>query len=311
MDFAALRRKYGSVFITSITNGQIVPWKPLKMGEFLEYSELFQTGKYARATLEDEIFKKCVVDELMISRMSRFPAGIISSVVSDILKNSGPETIRELNYGLGMSRLKARQALHETASIIAQAFPAYTLEQIYDFEYPVFLLRLAQAESKLLRLGILQEGITFEDPEVLEEAQTQAPSPAKTEHKRPAASELADMIERRTNTEYKRTPRTIITDSEVTGSESLLLGHEKEDQVLLRNEMLEDAKTIYKDYFNQLEEGRDVDIQSPEVRLMAANKRAELNKSAFDTAVKQKQKEEKELLENIAKAKKRKAAKNK
>ena len=75
--------------------------------------------------------------------------------------------------------------------------------------------------------------------------------------------------------------------------------------------MLEDAKTIYKGYFDQLDEGSEVDIQSPEERLQAANKRAELNKSAFDTAVKQKQKEEKELLENIAKAKKRKAAKNK
>ncbi len=311
MDFAALRRKYGSVFVTAITNGQTIPWKPLNMAEFLEYSELFQSEKYARATLEDEIFKKCVVDELMVDRMSRFPAGIITSVVSDILKNSGPETIPELNYGLGISRVKARQALHETASLIAQAFPAYTLEQVYELEYPVFLLRLAQAEAKLLRLGVLQEGITFEDPQAVQ--QEQAPTPEKVEHRRPQASELADMIERRTGTEYNRTQRqkTIITNSEVTGSESLLLGHEKEDQLLLRNEMLEDAKTIYKGYFDQLDEGSEVDIQSPEERLQAANKRAELNKSAFDTAVKQKQKEEKELLENIAKAKKRKAAKNK
>ena len=308
MNVARLRRKYGSVFVTSITNGQVIPWKPLTLGEFLDYSELFESQKYSRATIEDEIFRKCVVDNLMVERMSRFTAGIISTVASDILRNSGPETIPELNMGLGLSRLKARQAIHETVPLIAQAFPAYKLEELYELDYATFLLRLAQAESKLLRLGILQESITFEDPQA--EEQEELASEPEEQSTRPSISEIADMLEKQNGTQAKKS-KTIITASEVTGTQSLLLGHEKEDQILLRGEMLEDAKDIYKDYFDQMEKGKDVDIQSPNERLNAASKRAELNKSAFDTAVKQKQKQEKELLENIAKAKKRKAAKNK
>ena len=158
-----------------------------------------------------------------------------------------------------------------------------------------------------MRLGILQESITFEDPRKEEEANE--PTEQKETFTRPSVSEIADMLEKQNGSQGNRS-QTVITASEETGTQSLLLGHEKEDQVLLRNDMLEDAKNIFGDYFKQMEVGEDVNIQSPDERLNAASKRAELNKSAFDTAVKQKQQQDKEVLENIAKAKQRKAAKN-
>jgi len=310
MNLARLRREYGNVYITTFPDGQMFPWKQLTIGEFLDYTEMFQNQKYARASIENEIFKKCIVDELLIERMDRFPAGTVFSVVNDILKNSGPETIPELNYGLALSRMKASEAVHETVSLIAQAFPAYKLEDIYNFEYPVFLLRLAQAEAKLLRLGILMEPVIFEEPVTKEMQEMQESQAEEKPHIRPDISAIADRIE-----ESRRRPqsnsKTIISASDITGSESTLLGHEKEDQVLLRQEMVEEAGSIYSEYITQMNKGQDIDIKSPTERLEAADKRAALNKAAFDSAVKQKQASEKQLLENIAKARERKAAKNK
>jgi hypothetical protein len=306
MDLASLRRKYGSVFVTAISDDEIIPWKQLSVGEFLEYTLVLDSNQYARATIEDEIFKKCVVDELLISRMNKFHAGTISSVVNDILRASGPETITELNVALAVSRIKASQAIHETAALIAQAFPAYTLEEIYKLDYGCFLLRLAQAESKLLRLGVLEEQIYFEEPELEEEMEEE---PYEEEvSTRPDPVEVA----RRFRTQSARDEgKTIITDSEVIGQESVMMGHEKEDQIVLRHEMMKEAKDIYPQYFTQMGEGKEVDIESPEERLKAADQRAALNKAAFDNAVSQKQKEDKALLENITRAKERKAAKNK
>ena len=306
MDLASLRRKYGTVFITAISENEIIPWKQLSVGEYLEYSTLLDSKQYARATIEDEIFQKCVVDDLLISRMDRFHAGTISSVVNDILKISGPESIAELNVALAVSRLKASQAIHETVALIAQAFPAYKLEDLYNLDYASFLLRLAQAESKLLMMGILEEPIFFEEPELeIEEEEEENTEQAAS---RPDPAEVARAL--RTKAQAK-TGQTVISESEMVGAESAMMGHEKEDQILLRQEMLEDAKHIYGDYFKQMDEGEKINIESPEERLKAADQRATLNKTAFDNAVSQKQKEEQTLLENIARAKQRKAAKNK
>ncbi len=304
MDLASLRRKYGTVFITAISENEIIPWKQLSVGEYLEYSTLLESKQYARATIEDEIFQKCVVDELLISRMDKFHAGTVSSVVNDILKISGPESIAELNVALAVSRLKANQAIHETVALIAQAFPAYKLEDLYNLDYASFLLRLAQAESKLLMMGILEEPIFFEEPELeLEEEED-----TEQVTSRPDPDDVARALRTKAQT---KTGQTVISESEMVGAESVMMGHEKEDQALLRQEMLEDAKHIYGDYFKQMDEGEKINIESPEERLKAADQRATLNKTAFDNAVSQKQEEEQTLLENIARAKQRKAAKNK
>jgi hypothetical protein len=307
MNLASLRRKYGPVFITAISENEIIPWKQLNIGEFLEYSSILDSNQYARVTIEDEIFQKCVVDDLLVSRMSNFNAGTISSVVGDILRASGPETITELNEALAISRMKASQAIHETVALIAQAFPAYKLEDLYALDYPSFLLRLAQAESKLMKIGILQEPISFEAPAMPEQEGTGGVE-SPTQHTRPDPTEVS----RRLRAEKApASEKTVIKGSDIVGQESVMMGHEKEDQVLLRHQMLEEAKEIYTEYFKDMDKGKQIEIKTPEERIKAANRRASLNRTAFDKAVLQKQKEDKELLENIQKAKQRKAAKNK
>ena len=133
-DLPSLRRQYGSVFVTNLDNGDVIPWKQLNVGEFLEYSILIENGVYAKATLEDEIFKKCVLDEYVVDSLPALKAGTVSTVVQDILSNSGPGNISELNSTLNVFRSVASQALHQTAAFICQAFPAYKLEDVYGID---------------------------------------------------------------------------------------------------------------------------------------------------------------------------------
>ena len=203
--------------------------------------------------------------------------------------------------------MKASQAIHETVALIAQAFPAYKLEDLYALDYPSFLLRLAQAESKLIKIGILQEPIHFEDPAL--EGQEEASQPEKQQrHIRPSPAEVSSRMQSKRPSSPEKT---IVKSSDIVGQESIMMGHEKEDQLLLRHKMMEQAKHIYADYFKDMDDGKEIDIKTPEERIKAADRRASLNKTAFDKAVLHKQKQEKELLENIQKAKQRKAAKNK
>ena len=272
-DLPSLRRKYGSVFVTNLENGDVIPWKQLTIGEYLEYSLLLSGGVYAKATIEDEIFKKCVIDEYIIDSLEMLKAGTVSTVVQDIIDNSGPGSVQDLNTTLNAFRNVASQAIHQTAAFICQAFPAYKLEDVYEMDYGNFILRLAQAEAKLLQVGILQQPINFHDPDLPEEPME--------EDKKPSPMDLYLEYQKQEQ-EAQSKDQTIITSMDSRNLESEMSGHEKEAEALQRNQMLKDAAEIYKDYLDQTSSGGKLIIKTPEERLAAANKRAELNKEQFE-----------------------------
>jgi hypothetical protein len=283
MNLASLRRKYGSVFITTLENGVVIPWKQLDIGEFIEYSALLEGQSYARATIEDEIFQKCVLDEFIVDDLPVLKAGTVTTVVRDIIENSGPVSIDSLNYALNGFRIVATQAIHQTMILISQAFPAYKPEDIYKLKYADFMLRLAQAEQKLMDLGILQNRINFEDPE---KQKQEAPK----ENKKGAMDLYMEYLEEQgleKPTERKSAPvpprrnetDTIITQSDIRASATDMVGHEKEDEGISIDQMTKDANIIYADYMKQMEEGKELDIKTPEDRLAEAQKREEANKA--------------------------------
>ena len=96
VDLPSLRRKYGPVFVTTLDSGDIIPWKQLNIGEYLEYTILMAGPTYAKETLEDEIFNKCVLDEYIVNILPALKAGTVSTVVKDIIEHSGPGSIQEL-----------------------------------------------------------------------------------------------------------------------------------------------------------------------------------------------------------------------
>lgn len=182
------RKEYGDVFVTIFNDGLTVPWKPLSVGEYIKYSQDYHRKIIPFASLENEIFQKCVIDGTIIRQMSFLKAGIITVVVDNIWEYSGPTSINNFNKDLQSARAiinaEGSRALHDITQVITMAFP-YKPEEVYLMDYHTFLLRAAQAERKLINLGVMKEPIVMKDLRAEEEAHRKKYEASATQSARP------------------------------------------------------------------------------------------------------------------------------
>lgn len=274
-----LREQYGEVFATVMPDGLIVPWKPLSMGEFLHYDSLRRTGKLPPGYLEDEIFKKCVADKSLVLDSKMMKAGIVTTVVAAILAVSGPSSMSELSLMLDANRqIVHTVVLYDIINLIIQAYPAYTVEDILEWDYETVTLRFAQAEKKLLNTGMIAEPISFTPLG----QQQEAPKP------RPKidSAELFNLYKEQKGEAPGPTPsapiqplsttkQTVITKADIIESEAILVGHEKE--MVEINKKVENTASIYKDYLTR-KPGEKLKIKTTEERKAEAETRMEENR---------------------------------
>jgi hypothetical protein len=160
-----VRQKYGGVYVTAFDDGLIVPWRPLDLGSFIKYTSDFTNPIIPFSCIEDEIFKRCVVDNTLVRQLPFLKAGIISTVVQNIWQLSGPSSIEGFNEDLAIARSIINgdlRSLHNLVDIICMAYP-YKPEEVYAMEYETLMLRAVQAEEKLMTLGIIKESIDMKD----------------------------------------------------------------------------------------------------------------------------------------------------
>lgn len=175
LEIHELRKAHGGVYVTVLPDGRLVPWKPLSMHDWIRYSRDYTRALIPDSHLEDEIFRKCVLDDSLVRQLDFLSAGIVTAVVVHIWQHSGPvdtptlisdlETSRAMIHGEGL------RAVHELVQLITMAFP-YKPEEVYAFDYETFMFRVAQAEEKLLAMGMIQERIVLK-------AEEQADKPEK------------------------------------------------------------------------------------------------------------------------------------
>lgn len=162
-------------YFTEINEDFIVPWKPLSVEDFIYYSELTISRAVPPSVIEDEIFRKCVLDETLLRQIDFLPAGIVTTVVHAIWACSGPRDQDSVNEDLEAGRAVisagAGSILHEFVDVITKAFPAYTHEQVYSMDYETLIIRTVQAEKRLISLGLVQEPIKILSKEELEKQQ--------------------------------------------------------------------------------------------------------------------------------------------
>jgi len=158
------RRHYGGVYTTSFEDGLIVPWKPLSLGDYIQYDVDIQRKFIPPSVIEDEIFRKCVLDPRIVEDIHTYRAGLVSTVVQTIWQFSGPTSGPSFQEDIEQTRLLMAGGnsaiLHQCSEIIATAFP-YKPEEIYAMDYRTFLTRLVQAESKMLKVGLLKEPVSI------------------------------------------------------------------------------------------------------------------------------------------------------
>ena len=290
-----LREKYDSCYLSEAPDGLLIPWKPLSVGDFLKYRDIFREKLFAPSIIETEIFCKCVLDKILVKNIDKQKAGTITFVVAGILEASGPVSLNEFNNRLNYSRqLCASSPLHSAVSIIMQAFPGCGPEYLYSLDYETLMIRLAQAEERLLKLNILSEPIVLEDKSqpietkkkskisnedlkrLYEEQGIQVPDKSAENFKlKPGARPPGKFQEEigNKNKPKQKNGQTIITKEQM--SERFATGSDMEDKCLLEHQMIEDLSSIYPDYIKDIKQGKSPSIKTVEERAKEAKIRAE------------------------------------
>jgi hypothetical protein len=275
---SGLRELHGSCHVTELSDGKIVPWNPLPLKDYIKYKQDFERELIVQSVLENEIFCQCVIDTFLVKNINKQKAGTISSVVRDIMEVSAAKNINEFNYHLMAARQRITENVyHEMAILICAAFPAYTPDDIYNLKYDDLIIRLAQAERHLLKIGYLTEPLQLSNGEQ-EETQPQKQVPVALKE----AFEQQE-LERQANQGVPKSKQRIKEDITPQGKDKfkngkLIISKEElrvksfqgadlEDAPFLEQKMLEDAASIYSNYMEDVKAGKEVIIKTPEERL--------------------------------------------
>lgn len=277
-----LREQYGSVYITELPDGQLIPWNPLSLKDFINYTNDFQRGFVTTQTLENEIFCKCAVDEFTVKNINKQKAGTISTVVGHILQESGISTdsLLLLNNHLNQARIEFQNnPYHEMINLICVAFPAYKPEDVYSLKFETFKLRFVQAEYHLLKIGYITEPLSIINKDENSESQPNFPKKEPIDLKAAfEANELQKQKERKipknkqiikediapTQRNKIKNGKLIITKEEMSAKTAI---GDMDEAPFMEHQMLEDAAVIYRNYLEDAKAGKEVIIKTPEQRL--------------------------------------------
>lgn len=284
---AFLRERYGKVFVTTFPDGLRVPWKPLSLSEHTYYHQLIASQRLPSFVVENEIFKKQVVDK-SVFKDANLKAGVVSTVAACILSFSGPSDPQGVQSSLDFAREKIQSSmLHEFVSVICMAFPAYTPDDIYNMEYSIFMDRLALAENKLLATGVLSEPISVTDDSVKKAPKKTSPvSPEKL--KEIYESRQFSNTEKRAISSVVSPPdssnqQTIIDKKEMAELTMSLTGQERQNLQIAGHEFIKNvANDVYAPYIEQMKKGEKVRIMTPEERISEMEKREKKSKELYE-----------------------------
>lgn len=291
--YESLREKHGDVYLISFPDGTDIPWRPLTYGDFVHYQALQNQGTRSVADIEDEIFRKCVLSEVIKENIHKHKAGTISTTVACIMSISGPADINDFNAALDYHRELAQIPTNYIPYLICRAFPSYTIEDINNMDFGTMMLRLAQAEQTLMQTGLIQKPIRLFDqeaqtrrqphfsPEELKDAHERAmglPDPTRNEDIRRHKVELKEVPMKRVVEKPKVIQKPIRATknkfknvdempSPALDKSSDIMGLVRETMInpslepgdLDRQRMIADAQWIYADLLKELNEKKKKD----------------------------------------------------
>lgn len=307
-----LRLKFPGQYATELPDGTVIPWRTLTLQEFIDYDLAARSQILIECLLEDEIFIKCVLDPVIVKDMNKLPAGTIPMVVSAINSLSGPASIEELDCLLNLGRSSINNILHDLVEVTIQAFPAYTPDDLYDMDYITLMKRVALAEKKLLRTGMLKEPLSLISANQQEtEVPQKAPVNLKQqfqEQQAPASrmNRQIPIIKNPEEVSFPKVPTTkattIIKSADVDEHTAHYQGHEKGDRILLEDKMVKETAGFYKNYLKQIQETGKLQILTPDERKDEIDARMEENKRIAKELIERKKKQDKQEDEEVRKA---------
>ena len=304
---SSLRKEFGDHFVTEFSDGTIVPWRVLSIGDFLKCENQFQLGRHPPAETENEVFSLCVLDPGIVNNLARLKAGIVSTVVAHIMETSGPKTPEQMNETLEFCRGITNAAIHQCIISITQAFPAYTPEQIYAMDYETMMLRLAQAEFKMLSMGVWKEPVSFGQIGEQKRPKVKPKDLKQTfdQQQEPPRPKSIEEIPRSKPPSPKpqSAEQTIITQQDILEHKTAMSGHDKD--MIASREAANEIAAFYPDYLKQMAEGKKITIKTDEERVAEANARSEATRSKLIQQQKQQAIADKEEMKELLKVRER------
>jgi hypothetical protein len=279
-DLLSLRERYGSVFVTETPDGLTVPFKLLSLKDYLEYSFLLEQSLAKTPIVEDEIFRKCVTDSVLVKNIDKQKAGTIAYVAGVVLRHSAPESLIELNQLVGHYRNLTGNVLYQVVCIITIAFPSYTPDCLLEMSADRILFLLALAERKLLEMGHLKEPLLFEAPR------------AKKERVKPKIDvgklkEEFDQHKKNIGPANRIKEVEVVAQSPDTGPREVVISGDEMMHALDTDPttdspeeriMLQEAKELYRDYLTETKKGERIKVKPVDVRIQEAKERMESNR---------------------------------
>lgn len=289
-----LRERYGPVFILELPDGLVVPFSLLSLSDYFSYSKAITADIVPKSILENEIFIKCVKDEVLVENIYKQKAGTPTVVADTILSYSAPQSVSELEYFLNANREVVSSALYQIVNIICLAFSGYTPDDILSKDIHEIMMLLALSERKMLETGTLTEPLDF--------------SGGAREKKEPPKKKKPKVDLSKLGKEYKKqeeewnlrkarqsniqTPKTIQDDEtphfedKTPEGKTVISGRELVHNLNAdpttdspaEKQTLEDAKWIFGDYLEALKKGEKIKIKTDEQRIAEYNKKVEESK---------------------------------
>ncbi len=140
-------KKHGVLYVSQFEFGAFI-WRALSCNEAELYVGLFRTVPQAKADLEEEIFKDCVVDHpLPEDEFDEWQAGIVTTVAQQILYISSIRKSEEFLQRLDAVReLVTGDIWNQIHARIMSLFPGYTLEQLKNMSIDSIFEKLVLIE---------------------------------------------------------------------------------------------------------------------------------------------------------------------
>lgn len=140
-------KEHGVLYVSQFEFGGFI-WRPLSCSEAELYVGLFKTAPQAKADLEEEIFRDCVVDHpLPEEDYDQWNAGIVTTVAQQILHMSSIRKSEEFLQRLSVTReLVTGDIWNQIYARIISLFPGYTIEQLKNMSIDSILEKLVLIE---------------------------------------------------------------------------------------------------------------------------------------------------------------------
>lgn len=161
------KRYEDDLFLVHLPDNLKVLIRPLSYNLFRRYKYLLEERLLTEAEVENAIFKQCVLNEdLTECYPEAMDAGIVTTVVREVLKISTPQSLEETEALVSHFMGEYFEDLYEIMlRVITSAYPTYLPTELDKMSWISIIKLFSRAQVLLLERGLIKEPIRLKKEE--------------------------------------------------------------------------------------------------------------------------------------------------